>query len=81
MNIEFMDVLVDTAAVAKALCVSQKRLRAAACKGTGPLPIVRVGRSVRYRRSDLEKFIKDGGHLPMKEKRGPGRPRKKGNQG
>jgi excisionase family DNA binding protein len=42
---------------AEYLGVSPNTLAVWASTGRYPLPFVRVGRSVRYRRSDLEKFL------------------------
>lgn len=49
--------LVDAATAAKALGVTPGTLNVWRCTGRYPLPFVKVGRSVRYRVRDLERFI------------------------
>lgn len=73
--IEIEDKLLRTAEAADILGLSVKTLRSYSSTGSGPLAIVRLGRAVRYRLSDINKLIASGGAEKQK-KRGPGRPRK-----
>ncbi len=42
---------------AEFLAIKPQTLAAWLCTGRYPLSVVKIGRSVRYRRSDLERFI------------------------
>jgi excisionase family DNA binding protein len=58
--------LLTRAEAAAYLSIRPQTLAVWACNGRYPLPIVRVGRSVRYRRRDLDAFIESrtvGGDL------------------
>lgn len=72
---EIADKLIKTEEAARALGLNSKTLRSYARRGDGPLPVVRIGRTVRYRISDVNALIAGGG-VPSTPKRGPGRPRK-----
>lgn len=79
MKTEQQDTLLKTNEVAEILRLSPKTLRHYSSLGGGPLPIVRMGRSVRYRWSDVQALIAGGAApLPLAQatKRGPGRPTK-----
>lgn len=72
---EIEDRLLKTTETAQLLGLSVKTMRFYSSTGGGPLPVVRLGRAVRYRLSDVNSLIAGG--LPVQPaKRGPGRPRK-----
>jgi predicted DNA-binding transcriptional regulator AlpA len=73
--IHIEDKLLKTQETAELLGLSQKTLRFYSSTGGGPLPVVRLGRAVRYRLSDINNLMA-GNASPVQEKRGPGRPRK-----
>lgn len=50
------DELLNQESVAKIINTTTKFLEARRCRGGGP-PFIRVGRLVRYRRSDLDEWI------------------------
>lgn len=77
--IQIEDKLLKTQEAAEILGLSQKTLRFYSSTGGGPLPVVRLGRAVRYRMSDINSLIA-GKTTPSQEKRGPGRPRKTKNE-
>lgn len=57
--------LLDTRAAAEVLGVTPRTLEVWRCTKRQPLPYVKVGRLVKYRRSDLDAFIARqvvGGH-------------------
>ncbi len=72
--IELEDRLIKTADAASLLGLSPKTMRSYSSTGTGPVPVIRLGRAVRYRLSDIHNLIAAGGAAI--KKRGPGRPRK-----
>lgn len=72
---EINDRLLKTAEAAQLLGLSIKTMRFYSATGGGPLPVVRLGRAVRYRMSDVEFLIAEG-KPSQPAKRGPGRPRK-----
>lgn len=80
MIAEKQDRLLRTAEAAGLLGLSPKTLRHASAPGCGyciaglPAP-VRIGKSVRWRLSDINALIA-GGKPAQPAKRGPGRPRK-----
>lgn len=74
--IHIEDKLLKTQEAAEILGLSQKTLRFYSSTGGGPLPVVRLGRAVRYRLSDINSLIAAGKTEPTMRKRGPGRPRK-----
>ena len=79
MKTEQQDTLLKTNEVAEILRLSPKTLRHYSSIGGGPLPVVRMGRSVRYRLSDVQAIIAGGADslsLAQATKRGPGRPTK-----
>jgi predicted DNA-binding transcriptional regulator AlpA len=53
---EAVATLLNEVGAARVLCLSVRTLQAWRSKGTGP-PFVRVGRAVRYRRSDIVDWI------------------------
>ncbi len=50
---------------ARILNVSIRTLQAWRCAAKGP-PFIRVGRAIRYRRSDLEQYLKDSTVQPIR---------------
>lgn len=54
-----IDRVVDEAEAASILGVKKQTLSAWRCTGRYDLPFIKVGRCVRYRRSDLVKFLAD----------------------
>jgi excisionase family DNA binding protein len=56
MAITDLDELLNQSKVAKILGVTEKFLEARRCRGGG-VPFIRVGRLVRYRRSDIEAWL------------------------
>lgn len=56
MQTQISDYLL-TADAAIYLRVSRKFLETARCDGDGP-PFIKIGRSVRYRRADLDEFMR-----------------------
>lgn len=75
VNMENEDRLLRTEEAAPLLGLAVKTLRHYSSTGGGPLRPVRLGKAVRYRLSDVRRLIA-GEPLQVKEKRGPGRPRK-----
>lgn len=51
--------LISPKEAAEYLCTTEATLATWRCTRRYPIPFVKLGRSVRYRRSDLEKFIAD----------------------
>lgn len=57
-----------TPEAARYLRVSRFFLEASRCRGDGP-PFVKIGKSVRYRRGDLDEFMRSHRHTKTLEKR------------
>lgn len=56
------DALFTRAQAAAYLGVSPSSLATWACRQTHPIPYIKIGRSVRYRRADLDAFLEHNTH-------------------
>jgi excisionase family DNA binding protein len=54
-----MDKLLTTKETAKVLGLSSRTLDVWRCTGKSHVPFVKIGRSVRYRMSDIESYIRN----------------------
>jgi excisionase family DNA binding protein len=64
-----MEPLMTVAEAASYLRLTQKTVRHRVAEGT--IPSVKVGRSRRFRRSEIEAWIEAGGRMPEKENETP----------